>query len=127
MHEGSTSQIRVTRLTEQIQQLTPRLGESGPEKKVLRARRTRGPKMAKIQKIQKSNRHDQNVGKVKYSGKTRLKIQNHPILVQNHKDSIFLLILDSRGSLYGALFWANRALFTRFGQIGLLIFVPHLD
>ena len=67
-----------------------RLGDSGPEKKVLRARRTRGPKMAKIQKIQKSNRHDQNVGKVEYSGKTRLKIQNHPIFVQNHKDSIFL-------------------------------------
>ena len=46
--------------------------------------------MAKNQKSEKSNRHDQNVGKVKYIGKTRLEIQNHPILVQNHKDSIFL-------------------------------------
>ena len=77
-------------MTEQIKQLFPRLGESGPEKKVLRASRTRGPKMAKIQKSKKSNRLAQNVGKVKYIRKTRLAIQNHPILDKNRKIPIFL-------------------------------------
>ena len=57
------------RLTEPIQQCLARLGESGPEKQVLRARRTRGPTMAKKYKIQKSNRYVQNVGKVKYTRK----------------------------------------------------------
>ena len=94
----------VLRLTKQIKQHLARLEKSGQEKKVLRARRTRGPKIVKIQKFPKSNRHDQNVGKVKYIGKTRLKIQNHPILGQNPKDFIFLWMLDSKNILYRALF-----------------------
>ena len=81
--------MAVTRLTEQVKQHLTRLGEPGPGK-VLRARRTRGPKMAKIQKVKKANCHTQNVDKVKYTWKTRLKIQNHGILGQNHKDAIFL-------------------------------------
>ena len=46
--------------------------------------------MVKIQKSKKSNRLSPNVGKVKYIGKTQLKIQNHPTLGQNQTDSIFL-------------------------------------
>ena len=46
--------LELQRLTEQIKQHLARLRESGPEKKVLRAKRTRGPKMANIQKMKPS-------------------------------------------------------------------------
>ena len=48
-----TYQRRHIRLTEQIKQHLARLREAGPEKQVLRARRTRGPKMPKNQKSKK--------------------------------------------------------------------------
>ena len=92
------------RLTEQIKQHLVRLGESGPWKKCWEPGELEGQKWQKNQKSKKSNRHDQNVGKVKYIGKTRLKIQNHPIFGQNHKDFMFLWILDPKNALYGALF-----------------------
>ena len=91
-------------MTEQIKQHLARLEKSGPGKKVLRARRTGGPKMAKIQKSQKSNRLVQNVGKVKYMRKTRLEIQIHHILGQDHNVLLFLGILDPKSAIYGALF-----------------------
>ena len=78
------------RLAEQIKQHLTRLGESGPGKSVLRARRTRVPEMSKIPKSNKSNGHNQNVGKAKYIRKRRLKNENHAMLGQNHKDFIFL-------------------------------------
>ena len=58
----------------------------------------------KFQKSKKSKCHDENVGKVKYIGKTRLKIQKQHILDQNHKGPMFLLFFDPRGPPYGALF-----------------------
>ena len=96
------------------------------EKKVLRARRTRGPKMVKNPKPKKSNRYSQNVSKVQNIEKTLVKIQKHRFSDQNHKGSLFLLILGPKRAPYGAPFKANRALLPRFGAIGLLIFVPHL-
>ena len=41
-------------------------------------------------KIKYPNHHVHHVGKVKYIRKTQLKIQNHVILCQNYKGSIFL-------------------------------------
>ena len=46
--------------------------EPWSRKKVLRAKRTRGPKICNTQESQKSIHHASNVGTVKYIGKTRL-------------------------------------------------------
>ena len=58
-------------------------------KKVLRAQRTRGPKMAKIQNSKNPIRSAQNVGRVLISMGAQALIQKGPIWAKNCEGHIF--------------------------------------
>ena len=73
-------------------------------KSVLRARRTRRPKMATFQNFQNSNRYDQNVGKVLISRNMALEIYKRHFRAKISLIAFFLIFWTQGGSAYGPLF-----------------------
>ena len=56
-------------------------------------------------------------------GTTRLEIENHPSLDQNHKDPFFLGILEPKNALHGALFGPIGPYLPGLGKYGYLIMI----
>ena len=85
-------------------------------KSVLRARRTRTPKIAKFHFFQNSNRYDQNVGKVPISRKMALKKSKCPFWAKISLIFFFFDFWTQGGPPIGPLFGRRASFFADTGM-----------
>ena len=115
----------MVRLTEQIKQHLARLGKSCPEKSAESQENSRAQngKISKILKI-KPSRPKCREGQIHSENTTQN--SKSPNLGPKSQGSVFPCNFGAQECPIWGPLWANRALFTRFGQIALLILFPYL-